>query len=88
MILTKFVDAVSDDAYGIAELWSITRGPGVSEIEARKRAREALTELYRRGYVQLLFEPKPGTWYELGRSEIDNVLCDASVWESEQKLVS
>jgi hypothetical protein len=79
-VLMDFVDAVSDDAYGIAELWSITRGRGVTETEARQRAREALIELQRRGYVQFLLEPKLGTWHDLSPEEIEQVITDPSLW--------
>lgn len=62
--LISFLDAASDDTYGIAELWSITRGEGVTEDEARRRTRDSLLDLERRGYIRFLLEHTPGTWTE------------------------
>ena len=78
--MMDFLEAVIDDAYGIGELWSITRGEGVTEAEARRRAREALLELERRGYVEFLLEPKAGTWQALSSAETESSRENLSAW--------
>jgi len=78
--LRKFLDAVKDDAYEVAELWSITRGPGRSEDEARRRARDALLELERRGYVKVSRKVEPGQWQNLTTAEIQSIRDDLAAW--------
>jgi hypothetical protein len=79
-LLIKFLDAVSDDAYEISEIWNITRGPGVSEHDARTRTREALVELQRRGYVHFVREHEPGKYHDLTQVEFDAVRDDPTQW--------
>ncbi len=78
--LWLFLDAVQDDAYDPAELWSIAQGEGVSEEEARQTTRAALLELCRLGYVKFLRKSGNADSHELGTAEIDELRNDSRAW--------
>jgi len=78
--LWLFLDAVQDDAYDPAELWSIARREGVSEEEAREKTRAALLELYRLGYVRFFRKTEIADSHELGAAEIDDLRNDSRAW--------
>ena len=79
-MLFTFLEAVSDDAYQVEELWNIAGGEGVSEDLARRRTREAILELHGLGYVKFERNPAGNEWRDLDPAEIASVRDELGEW--------
>ncbi len=79
-IVSDVLDTVGDDAFELSELWSIARGPGVSEEDARRRVRDAVLDLERRGHVAFLYEIGPGQWQDLDPAQVARAKDDPLTW--------
>jgi hypothetical protein len=74
------LDAIRDDAYELAELWSLERGDGIPEQSAREATRENLLELADLGLVKFTRELAPGRWQDLTRAESERLRDDLRAW--------